>query len=287
MKILYVTNLNYIQIAGGFANDYLNDLLFYGLYETIGNDIVDSTRIDHMYVDSIAGYNRPLWGKGFSQTFLIDQDNIDRSDLENKIKNKFFDYVIYGACNKFLGGYDFISNIYDSNRIIMVDGDDKTVYNQHLAAKHPYFKREIIETDTSLRPIHFAIPEEKIRPYNDNKDKLFATTIPGVSGYLFDKEEEYYYDYYRSTFGITMKKAGWDCMRHYEIMANGCIPLFSNIDNCPPLTMTNIDKALLKECLSVFANNSDSTTVAKHILEYTKEFLTTKKLAEYILESII
>ena len=29
-----------------------------------------------------------------------------------------------------------------------------------------------------------------------------------------------------SYFGSTKKKAGWDCMRHYEIVASGAVPFF-------------------------------------------------------------
>ena len=48
--------------------------------------------------------------------------------------------------------------------------------------------------------------------------------------------------YKKSLFGITTEKAGWDCFRHYEILMNGCIPLFPNIKNCPELTCTNLPK---------------------------------------------
>ena len=40
MKILYVTNHNQIlQQSGGYLNDYLNDLLFYGFTEL--NEVED------------------------------------------------------------------------------------------------------------------------------------------------------------------------------------------------------------------------------------------------------
>jgi hypothetical protein len=29
------------------------------------------------------------------------------------------------------------------------------------------------------------------------------------------------------------KKGGWDCLRHYEIIGNGCMPYFENIEKCP------------------------------------------------------
>ena len=53
MKILYITN--YIQIAshsGGFISDYQNDLLFYGLTEIFGNDVIDSTPVISLYKEN-------------------------------------------------------------------------------------------------------------------------------------------------------------------------------------------------------------------------------------------
>jgi hypothetical protein len=39
-----------------------------------------------------------------------------------------------------------------------------------------------------------------------------------------------------------MKKSGWDCLRHYEIMMNHCIPLFRDLPECPSLTMTHFPR---------------------------------------------
>ncbi len=59
------------------------------------------------------------------------------------------------------------------------------------------------------------------------KDQDFASLIPGVlSTYIYDTEEEYFKGYQRAFYAVTCKKAGWDCLRHYEILANGCIPYF-------------------------------------------------------------
>jgi hypothetical protein len=50
MKILYVTNHNKIAMAsGGFVSDYQNDLVFYGLRELYGDNVVDSTQIISLY----------------------------------------------------------------------------------------------------------------------------------------------------------------------------------------------------------------------------------------------
>ena len=51
---------------------------------------------------------------------------------------------------------------------------------------------------------------------------------------VFEREADYYGDLQTSRFGITTKRAGWDCLRHYEIAANGCVPCFRHLDRKPP-----------------------------------------------------
>jgi hypothetical protein len=286
MKILYVTNYNEIYQKGGFINDYLNDLLFYGLTEIEGIEVIDSTPILHLYKE-----NKPnipinlLWGRGFSSSFLIDKDNIDRSNIEQKIKDKYFDLIIYGAINRCSDYYHLISKIYSSDKIILIDGDDST--NIHpLSVKHPYFKRELRTSD--FYPIHFAIPECKITVNKLNKTQEYGSIIPGEGSYIFDNEEEYYLDYNKSYYGITKKKAGWDCMRHYEILGNNCIPYFLDLENCPKYTLINLPKDVLikaRELANDF-NENIYNEILEELFDYTKQNLTTKKLAQYVLNSI-
>ena len=58
--------------------------------------------------------------------------------------------------------------------------------------------------------------------------------------------------YSNSIFAITNKKLGWDCLRHYEILMNGCIPLFFNIEDCPKLILKTLPKERLSEIYSNF-----------------------------------
>ncbi len=127
----------------------------------------------------------------------------------------------------------------------------------------PYFKRELHADATfyryygllprrvcralplprNLRPIAFSVPEEKIVDHMPRKDKLFpahivdpevAASIDGATSYAFESEADYYQDLQRSSYGITMKRGGWDCLRHYEIAANGCVPCFRDLQLKPP-----------------------------------------------------
>jgi hypothetical protein len=287
MKILYITNYKKtLQFSGGYINDYLNDLLFYGLTELSGVEVVDSTPIIHLYKENQQNIPlQTLWGRGFTSTYLIDKDNIDRSNIEEKIKNKYFDLIIYGAVNRCLDYYDLISKIYPPNKIFLIDGDDSASISP-LSSSHPYFKREL--TSNKFIPIHFAIPGCKITTGKLDKTQEYGSIIPGQGGYTFDIEQEYYNDYNKSYFGVTMKKAGWDCMRHYEILANNCIPYFTDLEDCPKQTLTNLPKELLLEAKEL-ANNFEEQKyfiILNELFNYTKQHLTTQQLAQYVLNHV-
>lgn len=154
----------------------------------------------------------------------------------------------------------------------------------------------------ALFPISFCIPEEKIininniDDYDKYKSRLFSIYNPGER-YIFEEEEQYYEQYKIAYFGRTWKKGGWDCMRHYEILANGCIPWFPDLDKCPLNTMTHFPKDIVAEIMEKYkhinhTNNVNQLTLiekeelfsySKKLLEYTKNHLTTKKMASYIL----
>jgi len=289
MKILYVTNHRDIAVAsGGFINDYQNDLLFYGLRELYGDDVVDSTQIISLYKEWEPKINpRNLWG-GMTSFWLIDENNIERTNIEEKIKDRFYDYVIYGAWRRCKEYYELVSQSYPDNKVILIDGNDETdldiAYKKHL-----YFKRELVEKHPNLVPIHFAIPTCKITTNLLDKNQEYGKVIPGDSNtYIFKKEQDYYDDYNRSYYGLTMKKAGWDCMRHYEILGNHCLPYFVGLENCPSDILTNLPKGLLLQARDL-ADNFDEQiyfSILNEIFDYTKKYLTTKALASYVISKI-
>ena len=152
-----------------------------------------------------------------------------------------------------------------------------------------------------LYPITFSIPKEKIYvSYNSQiKTKILSDLIPGdIRTYIYNTETEYYNEYKQSYFAITKQKAGWDCMRHYEILANGCVPYFIDIENCPKNTMYLLPKDLLMEANQLYENQfknknmneliqediNEYNILQKKLFEYTKNYLTTDKMASYIIE---
>lgn len=110
----------------------------------------------------------------------------------------------------------------------------------------PFYKGSLVKLK-NLRPISFAIPKEKIVDSLPQKTKMFpshivdtevAKKINAQTSYAFDDEKCYYKDLQSSRYGITTKRAGWDCMRHYKIAANGTVPCFRDLTkkpkNCAP-----------------------------------------------------
>lgn len=145
-----------------------------------------------------------------------------------------------------------------------------------------------------LHTITFSIPKDKLCKINPIKTKVLSNLIPGdISTYIYNTEKDYYNEYKTSYFAITRKKAGWDCMRHYEILANKCIPYFIDIEQCPKDKLTLLPKDLLIEANRLYEKfrtditNTDINEyhiLQKKLFEYTREHLTTDKIAEYILE---
>jgi len=149
-----------------------------------------------------------------------------------------------------------------------------------------------------LFPITFSIPECKIINPVDIpiKTKFLSSIIPGnMATYTFANEQDYYNEYRVSMFATTTKKSGWDCMRHYEIIANGCVPYFPDLENCPVNTMALLPKYLLLEANGLYAKFTNSpkytqdlmdeyNALNRSLLDFLKTYLTTRAMASYILK---
>ncbi len=277
MKALYISQ--------GQFNDYQCDILFHGLRTVLGNDLVDVNRIWAMYKAGGGGYT--LYG------LLPDDSNVDRSDIVNKIRNKYFDVIIYGSIWHSMDFWDEVSAYYPANKIAFVDGldDDARVMIQ-LAGKGIYFKREPRGPEMQRFPIQFGIPAEKIQPINVNKIRVMAPLDPedrSTYGYLTEKS--YYEMYALSYFGKTMKKGGWDCLRHYEIIACGCLPYFIGIEDAPSQTMEFLPRPELLRARTM-KDNWNSTmhdewlSLMTNLQATLLEYMTTEAVAKRLLERL-
>lgn len=98
-----------------------------------------------------------------------------------------------------------------------------------------------------IRPLAFSIPAGNLVEAVPEKTQRFpahivdeevSARIGAQTSYAFETEADYYADLRKSRFGITTKRAGWDCMRHYELAANATIPCFRDLskkaESCAP-----------------------------------------------------
>lgn len=182
--------------------------------------------------------------------------------------------------------------------------EDKMYIYLGIGVDHSGYDYLYMNISNLLHPITFSIPEEKIvtnyLSLSKNKilSKLGLMSVGSKEHYMFDNEFDLYNEYKSSLFALTKKRAGWDCMRHYEILANGCIPYFPDINECPNNTMIFFPKQLILEgnlLYDTFKNKSFNELtnddaykymdLVTRLLKYTKENLTTVKIAKYILKT--
>jgi len=276
MRVLFVNNFK--------GPDYQNDVVYHGLIEN-KHEVYETAFPAYM----LTSYPNPkqLYGKGFTVfAKLTHTPNLDSPEvILEKIKSKFYDIVVYGSVHRDLSFLQQVVNVYSKDEVYFIDGEDHPTPLLELLQFGKYFKRERLTEETL--PISFAIPESQLRKLPVHKSKHLATIIPGNKvTYIFNTEEEYYEDYAQSYFGITCQKSGWDCMRHYEILANKCVPFFTDLQNCPVSTLYNFPKDLILESNRYAREGKlppDYEQLNQELFTYTSEHLTTQKLVASIL----
>ncbi len=148
-----------------------------------------------------------------------------------------------------------------------------------------------------IHPIAYCVPDEYIVSDETalaNKHMVIADLVPGqMETYRFGAEDEAEYVgmYRESRFGYTRKKGGWDCLRHYEIMANGCVPIFKDLGQCPAECLVSFPKELImkanRELLPWKKEKSalyDETV--KEMLKHVREHCSASATAEYFLSKL-
>jgi hypothetical protein len=291
MKILYISS---------GSPDYQSDMIFHGLRNLFGSNVIDYPKIEYMYNNFFEEEIVTTYGKGFTIYRTLEDIKVDRTDIFKKIRDKFFDLIIWSSAHR--NKSYFYSALESENKCITIDGEDHTNIDNDMFWRFSYFKRELIHTHKNLKPIQFCFPEEKITP-KIQKIKPLATVIPGIKEtYIFNKENDYYNDYNQSLFAFTWKKGGWDCLRHYEIIFNNCVPLFLNIKDCPEKTLSFLNKKILIEALNIRGlkidyNNKQITitdnfdlnhyeNILNELKENSLKYLTTKNMAKYLISNI-
>jgi hypothetical protein len=177
------------------------------------------------------------------------------------------------------------------------------VYNLAPPTTEVFVFEEIDKTSligNKIFPLSYCIPDEliisdeKLEELFQRKTHVIAPLIPGnTSTYKYGphQEKEYYEMYQHSRFAYTCKKGGWDCLRHYEIMANGCIPIFNDIENCPKYTLCTIPKELIMNAMNELLPYDDSkeelyNKYARVMLIHVRNYCSTSSCANYILNQM-
>lgn len=308
-----------ILFIGQYAPDYLEICVLHGLISS-GHNVIDIPYINYLdkYSENIIDRNS-LYGKGFSYAFTIEQNrsSIDRTNIEEKIAEHFFDIVIYGKVHandpNLLQYIDLVNEKYNRGEIFCLDGDDRCSCNDELIDKYHkilYFKRELVYGNEcwgitkNVLPISFAIPKSKFQKRNYNKygeyiiDECNANAIYNINNqklYTFDNEQQYYDHYNSAVYGLTCRKGGWDCMRHYEIIASYCLPIYMHFLDMPIGIMTTWPRDLQIAANSLYIDHimyhlsEDQFSVRYYKLldrfyDYAYENLTTENLAKYLLK---
>lgn len=269
MKILFVNRFVF--------PDYQCDMVYHGLIE-LGYEVYETSYPDYMLK---SGSNNLVLRKFSLYNKLDHKPLVENEELiKEKIKTKFYDLVIFGSVQRDLTYFDFVKDHYTRDEIYLIDGEDEPEILEELLPYGVYYKRECIDSKT--KPISFAIPESQLALEKTKKTKLFGSIIPGrLNTYTFNNEKEYYDDYSKSYYGFTYKKGGWDCLRHYEILANRCIPFFVGLENCPKRTLHVFPKDIILETNKYSKDgviHPNYEILNDELFEYVKGNLTTKSL---------
>lgn len=210
------------------------------------------------------------------------------------IQDKFFDVIVFDwrTSNEFWNNHghcpyfketilirDAAFSAYPKEQIVFLDSSDDNVGKYEMFTKpfvgtSTYFKRELYIDDPYFHPIDIPFAAERGSPLvlSDCKEKFLAHVIPEKKEtYVFKDESSYYGDYAKSYFGATWKKIGWGCYRHSEIVFSSCVPLFPDIKECPPRTLTFFPKHLFKQVLDRGILSRDTFRIQKYSDQYAYE----------------
>lgn len=198
--------------------------------------------------------------------------------------------VRYIPKTNFYGGQN-LDKITETDTVINVSPmTHQAVYDIH---HHSFLLKSVF-------PLSYCIPDEciltdsQLEEVLEKKHIIISDLIPGdrmTYRFSHDEEKEYNEMYQESRFAYTCRKGGWDCLRHYEILANGCIPIFKEISNCPEKTLITFPKELIKEAnqrllpyKKEYKRTYDEYT--KKILEHTRKYCSTSATVNYFLSVV-
>ena len=259
-KVLFLTNPK---------EDYLDDSMLYGFRQILSGNCIDLPKKESMYTDHAA--ETPLYGNGFTIWKLLPNIAVDRERIESRIAHGEFDVIVIGSiARQFHSKRAAIlekikAAIASRTRLIFLDGEDSPNLRreQIFGMLGLYLKREsLIRTSLLSRPTAFSIPTARVvYSLDTHKRFLFSKHVQCdeayklvyvqqncQKSYAFTKELDYRRNLAESFLAVTMKKTGWDCMRHYEIAGSGCVMAFYRLEEkparCAPFGLVDMQNAI-------------------------------------------
>lgn len=337
MKLLILPFINANFNDTNMLANYVVDGIIHGARRLFGSNAVDAYRLWYLYKDTAEENKdklRYLWGRGFSYTGTLDEEEIDRTDLDHKIQARYFDKILipihHSKCNHYSDMHimlDFLLQFYKRNDIAFIDSWDLPHFDESVGKRCIYFKRELYDDRTHLaHPLGGGwIPKEKYRTKIE-KTVDFAPLVPAShlnvpnniehrKTYIYNDEESYYRQYQESLYAYTCKKGGWDCMRHYEILASYTMPFFTDIEICPKNCLVHYPKDMLKQAKKIAGvipsmddisvikgcenvkpdkgyidkilfNQDEYNKLLEEMIVYSKKFLNTEYMVTSILDNM-
>lgn len=134
-------------------------------------------------------------------------------------------------------------------------------------------------------PISFSNPRP-VSTLQGQRLRFLSEVIPGEP-YSFHDEDQYLQQYRESYFGLSTKKAGWDCFRHLEIAFAGSIPLVPGIRATPPGVMFAYPKSTWAEILAELSSSGPripSDGLIRNLAQYSEDYLSSRAMATYMLD---
>jgi hypothetical protein len=163
MKILYVYNFEY--------PDYQSDTVYHGLIDS-GFEVYETHYPSYMLksFDNLKG----IYGRGFSIFGKLDHTpKIDsEEDIIEKIKSKFYDFIIYGCVythegfpkRQCLDYLDEVKQYYSKDKVHFIDGSDYSwnfAHSNGIASYGIVWKTQL-ESIGAGNPLCFGIPESQL-----------------------------------------------------------------------------------------------------------------------------
>ena len=154
-------------------------------------------------------------------------------------------------------------------------------------------------------PVSYTLPlDDYVEEPPQEKTKDCSIIVPrDKSTYKFTSHAAYIAEYASSFYCLTFKKGGWDTLRHYEVIAAGCMPFMIDVEYIPAATMAHYPKQLVLEARrlpgvhfdckrirvvidhAVFPRARYFELLAK-VIAHAREHMTTVASARYALEVV-